>query len=59
MNCIGELSNNSHRGIIQRICSEGCLIKLYRRLTNVFSKKKTFCFEDNVSHTWHMHEVGS
>ena len=55
MNCFGELSNNSPRRIVQRICSEGCQIKFYWELTKVFEKTKTFCFEDSVSHTWHMH----
>ena len=46
-----ELSNNSPRRIVQHICSESCpIVKLYRRLTNVFSKTKTFCFEAVFSH---------
>ena len=58
MNYFGELSNNSPRRTVQCICSEGCPIKFYRELTNVFSKTKTFCFEDSVSHTWNMHARG-
>ena len=67
MDYFGELSNNSLGGlsnvfirrVVQRIYSEGCPIKFYRKLNNVFSRTKTFCFEDSVSHNWHMHAWGS
>ena len=49
MDCFGELSNNSPRWIVQRICLEGCLKEFYRKSNNVFSRtKKTFCFENSV-----------
>ena len=55
MDYFGELSNNSPRRIVQRIYSEGCPIEFYQKLNNVFSRTKTFCFEDSVSLNWHMH----
>ena len=55
MDCFGELSNNSPWSIVQCIYSEGCPIEFYRKLKNVFLRTKTFCFEDNVSHNWHMY----
>ena len=55
MDCFGELSNNSPWRIVQRIYSKGCPIEFYRKLNNVFSRTKTFCFEDSVSQNWHMH----
>ena len=48
MDYFGELSNNSPRRIVQRICSEGYLKEFYRKLNNVFSRTKTFCFENSV-----------
>ena len=55
MDRFGELSNNLPRRIVQRIYSKGCPREFYRKLNNVFSRIKTFCFEDGVSHNWHMH----
>ena len=48
MDCSEELSNNSPRRIVQRVCSEGCPKEFYRKLNNVFSRTKTFCFENSV-----------
>ena len=48
MECFGELSNNSPRRIVQRICSKGCLKEFYLKSNNAFSKTKTFCFENSV-----------
>ena len=48
MDCFGELSNNSPRSIVQHICSEGCPKEFYRKSNNVFSRTKTFCFENIV-----------
>ena len=48
MDYFREVSNNSPRRIVQRICSEGCLKEFYRKSNNVFSRTKTFCFENNV-----------
>ena len=48
MDCFGELSNNSPRRIVQRICSEGYPKEFYRKSNNVFSRTKTFCFENSV-----------
>ena len=48
MDCFGELSNNSPRRIVQCICLEGCLKAFYRKSNNVFSRTKTFCFENSV-----------
>ena len=48
MDCFEELSNNSPRRIVQRICSEGCPKEFYRKSNNVFSRTKTFCFENSV-----------
>ena len=48
MDCFGELSNNSPQRIVQHICSEGCPKEFYRKLNNVFSITKTFCFENSV-----------
>ena len=48
MDCFGELFNNSPRRIVQRICSEGCPKEFYRKSNNVFSRTKTFCFENSV-----------
>ena len=55
MDCFRELSNNSPQRIVQCIYSKGCPIEFYRQLNKVFSRTKTFCFEDRVSHNWHMH----
>ena len=54
-NCLGELSNNSSQRrthdcygtIIQQFTSEGCLIDL-SEIDIVFSRTKTFCFENSV-----------
>ena len=48
MDCFEELSINLPRRIVQCICSEGCLKEFYRKSNNVFSRTKTFCFENNV-----------
>ena len=48
MYCFEVLSNNSPRRIVQRICLEGCPKEFYRKLNNVFSRTKTFCFENSV-----------
>ena len=48
MNCFRELSNNSPRRIVQRICLEGCPKEFYRKSNNVFLRTKTFCFENSV-----------
>ena len=48
MDCFRELSNNSPRRIVHRIFSEGCPKEFYQKSNNVFSKTKTFCFENNV-----------
>ena len=55
MDCFGELSKNSPRRIVQCIYSDGCPTEFYQKLNNVFSRTKTFCFEDSVPHNWHMH----
>ena len=47
MDCFRELSNNSPRRIVQHICSQGCLKEFYQKSNNVFSRTKTFCFENN------------
>ena len=54
-NCLGELSNISSRRlthdcfgkITQQFASEGCPIYL-PKLGSVFSRTKTFCFENSV-----------
>ena len=48
MDYFEELSNNSPRKIVQRICLEGCPKEFYQKSNNVFSRTKTFCFENNV-----------
>ena len=48
MDCFGELFNNSPQRIVQRICLEGCPKEFYRKSNNVFSRTKTFCFENCV-----------
>ena len=48
MNCFRELSNNSPRRIVQHICSKGCPKEFYRKSNNVFSRTKTFCFENSI-----------
>ena len=48
MDSFGELSNNSPRRIVQPICSEGFPKEFYRKSNNVFSRTKTFCFENSV-----------
>ena len=48
MTCFGELSNNSPRRIVKRICSEGCPKEFYRKSNNVFSRTKIFFFENSV-----------
>ena len=30
-------------------------MEFYQKIINVFSRTKTFCFENNFSHTWHKH----
>ena len=48
MDCFGELSNNSLRRIVQRICLKGCPKEFYQKSNNVFSRTKTFYFENIV-----------
>ena len=48
MDCFEELSNNLPQRIVQRFCSEGCPKEFYRKSNNVFSRTKTFCFENSV-----------
>ena len=39
----------------QQFASEGCPIEFYQKIATMFSKTKTFCFENSVSHTWLRH----
>ena len=48
MDCFRELSNNSPWRIVQHICSKGCPKEFYRKSNNVFSRTKTFCFENII-----------
>ena len=48
MDCFKELSNNSPRRIVQHICSEGYPKEFYQKSNNVFSRTKTFCFENSI-----------
>ena len=48
MDCFGELSNNSLMRNVQRIFLDGCSKEFYRKTNNVFSRTKTFCFENSV-----------
>ena len=55
-NCFGKLSNSSRRRmsnglfwrIVQQFTSDDCPKEFYRKLSNVFSRTKTFCFENSV-----------
>ena len=66
MNCIGGLSNNElYRSVVKQFISKACPTYLFGGLSNeiisesdqcVFeNKKKIFCFENSVFHTWQMH----